>query len=306
MSTSLLKVSSAPHIHSKNSTSSIMLKVFIALLPAAGAGVYFYGMDALMVIIASMVSCILSEAVWQKLVGQKVTINDFSAAVTGLMIALVLPKNVPLWIPVIGGIFAIIIVKQFFGGLGQNIMNPALATKAFLMATWAGILTRPVTDAVTSASTATSASQQIVALKDIFIGQAAGNIGETSILAILIGGIFLIVTGIVDVKGPLSYLLTVILMFMIAKSIGIFSEDMLREIMVGATMLGIFFMANDYATIPYTGLGKIIFGIGCGVLTVVLKVYAYNSQSAYAAIIIMNLFTPLIDRFTTPKVVVNQ
>lgn len=300
MSTSLLKVSSAPHIHSKNSTSSIMLKVFIALLPAAGAGVYFYGMDALMVIIASMVSCVVSEAVWQKLVGQKVTINDFSAVVTGLMIALVLPKNVPLWIPVMGGIFAIIIVKQFFGGLGQNIMNPALATKAFLMATWAGILTRPVSDAVSGAS------EQIVTLKDIFIGQASGNIGETSILAILIGGIFLIVTGVVDIKGPLSYLLTVVVMFMITKSVGIFSEDMLREIMVGSTMLGIFFMANDYATIPYTGVGKIIFGIGCGVLTVVLKVYGYNSQSAYAAIIILNLFTPLIDRFTTPKVVVNQ
>lgn len=298
-------VSSSPHIRSNDTIKGIMRDVVIALLPAAAAGVYFFKIQALLVMIASVASCVLSEYVWQKLTKQKVTIGDYSAAVTGLLLAFNLPPTVPLWIPVVGGIFAIIIVKQFFGGLGQNFMNPALAARAFLLASWPVQMTSWVVDGVSSATPLgilKEGGTALPSLVDVFIGHVGGCIGETSALALIIGGLYLLYKRVISWRIPVSYIGTVFVLMGILGRHGFMSGNPVYEIFAGGLMLGAIFMATDYSTSPITPLGQIIMGIGCGLLTSIIRIYGGYPEGVSYSIIIMNLFVPIIDKYTAPKV----
>lgn len=293
-------VSSSPHIRAKDTTKSVMRDVVIALLPATAASIYFFKLEALLVILASVLSCVGAEYIWQKALKRKVTIGDLSAVVTGLLLAFNLPPSVPLWIPVIGGAFAIIIAKQFFGGLGQNIVNPALVARAFLLASWPTPMTTWTLDGVTTATplAALKAGTQAPGLMDVFIGNVGGCLGETSALALIIGGAYLIFKHVIDWRIPVSYIGTTFIITAIAGRAG----NPLYELFAGGLMLGAFFMATDYATSPITPLGRIIFGVGCGALTGIIRILGGYPEGVSYSILIMNLFVPLIERWTTPKI----
>ncbi|PRR78136.1 Electron transport complex protein RnfD [Clostridium liquoris] len=302
--TTMYTVSSSPHIRAKDTTQSIMRDVIIGLLPAAIAGVYFFKLKALLVILVSVISCVASEYIWQKAAKQKNTTGDLSAVVTGLLLAFCLPASVPLWIPVIGGIFAIIIVKQFFGGIGQNIMNPALAARAFLLASWPVLMTTWTLDGVTTATPLAILKGKEVtgavapSLMNVFIGHVGGSIGETSALALLIGGAYLLYKHVIDWRIPVTFIGTT---FVITAIVGR-APNPFYELFTGGLMLGAIFMATDYATSPITPKGKIIFGVGCGVLTSIIRILGGYPEGVCYSIIIMNLFVPLIERWTTPKI----
>ena len=293
---SMYTVSSSPHIRSKENTQSIMRDVILALLPATFAGIYFFKLQAFLVIFVSILSCVLAEALWQKLAHQKITITDLSAVVTGLLLAFNLPPSVPLWLPVVGSFFAIIIVKQFFGGLGQNFMNPALAARAFLLASWPVLMTTWTLDGVTSATPLAIikvGGTQVPPLFNAFIGHMGGCIGETSSAALLLGGAYLIFKKVISLRIPVSFIGTTFLIMTIAGR----SMPPLYELFAGGLMLGAIFMATDYATSPITPTGKLIFGVGCGFLTSVIRIWGGYPEGVSYAIIIMNLFVPLIDKF---------
>jgi len=273
-----------------------MRDVIIALLPATFAGLYFFKLQAFLVIFISILSCVSAEALWQKLAGQKITIKDFSAVVTGLLLAFNLPPSVPLWLPVVGSFFAIFIVKQFFGGLGQNFMNPALAARAFLLASWPVQMTTWTIDAVTSATPLAIikiGGIPVPPLFDIFIGHVGGCIGETSALALLLGGFYLILRKVISWRIPVSFIGTTFLIMTFAGR----SMPPLYELFAGGLMLGAIFMATDYTTSPITPTGKLIFGVGCGFLTSVIRIWGGYPEGVSYSIIIMNLFVPLIDKF---------
>lgn len=298
--TTMYTVSSSPHIRAKETTTSIMRDVIIALLPATLASVYFFKLQALIVILVSILSCVAAEYIWQKANKRKVTIGDLSAVVTGLLIAFNLPASVPLWIPVVGGFFAIIIAKQFFGGLGQNIVNPALVARAFLLAAWPKEMTTWTLDGVTTATplAALKAGTQAPALMDVFIGNVGGCLGETSALALIIGGVYLLAKHVIDWRIPVTYIGTTFIITAIAGRAG----NPVYELFAGGLMLGAFFMATDYATSPITPIGRIIFGVGCGVITSIIRILGGYPEGVSYSILIMNLFVPLIERWTTPKV----
>ncbi len=300
-------LSSSPHVRSSETTSSIMRDVIIALLPATVLGIVFFGLSALLVVLLSVVSAIAAEAVLQLLMKKKVTISDGSAAVTGLLLALNLPPSVPLYIPVIGSVFAIAIVKQCFGGLGCNFINPALAARAFLMVSWPPQMTT-WTMPVDAVSTATPLAALKVAgagapspYLDMFLGNVGGCIGETSALALIIGGLYLIIRRVIDPRIPFVYIATVALFTWVAGSEGLFSGDALYHILAGGLMLGAFFMATDYATSPMSGKGKVIFALGCGVLTSVIRLWGGYPEGVSYSILLMNLVVPLIDRAFKPR-----
>lgn len=315
----LLVVSHSPHISSKDTVSRIMLDVIIALIPAMIAGVLVFGYRALVVTVVSVLSCVFFEWVWNKLVKKQSSINDFSAIVTGLLLAFNLPVTIPLWMVVIGAFFAIVIVKQFFGGLGHNFMNPALGARAFLLASWSLSMTTWVAphtavpfwntaDVVSSATplVAYSGVEGVVAelpsYFNLFIGNVGGCIGETSVLAILIGAAYLIIRKVIRIRVPLIYLATVALgSWIFAGSNGLFTGDGLYQIMAGGVMLGAFFMATDYSTTPYTPVGQIIFALGCGIITVLIRVWGGYPEGCSYSILLMNIATPLIDKLTAPK-----
>ena len=289
-------VSSSPHIRAKENTQTIMKNVIIALLPAAFAGTYFFKFQAFLVILVSILTCVGAEALWQKLAHQKITVTDLSAVVTGLLLAFNLPPSVPLWIPIVGGFFAIIIVKQFFGGLGHNFMNPALAARAFLLASWPVQMTTWTLDNVTSAtplSIMKVGGTQVPPLFNVFIGHVGGCIGETSALALLIGGAYLIFKKVINWRIPVSFMGTTFLIMCIAGR----SMPPIYELFTGGLMLGAIFMATDYTTSPITPTGKIIFGIGCGFITSVIRIWGGYPEGVSYSIILMNLFVPLIDKF---------
>lgn len=305
MANTMYTVSSSPHIRSKNSISSIMRDVLIALLPATAASIYFFKVQALLVILVSVTSCVGAEAIWQKLTKQKIRIGDYSAAVTGLLLAFNMPPSVPLWIPVVGGVFAIIIVKQFFGGLGQNFMNPALAARAFLMSAYPVQMTTWTVDGVSSATTLgvlKEGGQALPSLWNLFIGNVGGTIGETSAAALLIGGLYLLYKRVISWRIPVTYIGTVFILTWVLGRNGLFTGNPLMEILAGGLMLGAIFMATDYASSPITPWGQIIMGIGCGILTSIIRLYGGYPEGVSYSILIMNLFVPLIDKFTTPKV----
>ncbi|MGL4774592.1 MAG: RnfABCDGE type electron transport complex subunit D [Clostridium sp.] len=283
-------ISPAPHIHKGDGVNKIMLDVIIALLPVAGAGVYFYEVDAVKILVAAVLASLGSEMLWNKFVKKGPWITDLSPIVSGLMVGLILPTYVPLWIPVVGAIFATILVKQFFGGLGQNFMNPAAATKAFLIASWAAVMAKPVVESVSSASTAVV--EETVTLLDRIIGQQSGNIGETSILAIIVGGLYLVLRRRINLRAPLTFLIV---------SYGMCSYLGRDGLLSGAFFLVAIFMTTEYATTPMTRVGQYIFGFGAGLIAALIVVQGYNPEGPYYAIIIMNLTTPVIEYLTTKK-----
>lgn len=305
MSEPILTLSSSPHIRCNESIQSIMRDVLIALLPATLAGVYFFKWRAALVVIVSMLAAVASEYIWQKCTHQDITISDCSAMVTGLLIALNVPPTLPLWMVALGSAFAIIVVKQFFGGLGQNIVNPALIGRAFLLACWPVAMTTWTLDGVTTATPLALLKAGETALPTIsqaFLGNIGGCIGETSALALLIGGTYLLYKKIISWHIPAFYIGTVAILTTILGRNGFMTGNGLYEIFTGGLMIGAFFMATDYTTSPITKKGQIVFAIGCGLLTTLIRIYSgsYPEGVSYS-ILIMNLFVPLIDKYITPK-----
>ena len=305
----LLHVSSSPHIRSKIKTDSIMGMVVIALLPALLSGVLNFGWRALLLTGISVGTCVVTEFVYERLMHKKVTIRDCSAVVTGLLLALNLPSGAPWWIPVVGGVFAILIVKQLFGGLGQNIMNPALAARCFLLLSFAGPMTdfRP-TRGVTQFADSVSGATPLAALKagesvdlwSMFMGNTMGTIGETSVLALLVGAAFLLVMKVIDLRIPLSYLGSFLVFLILFGGYGFDVEFLLAHLCGGGLMLGAWFMATDYVTTPITKSGQILYGILLGVLTGLFRIMGGSAEGVSYAIIFGNLLIPLIERITVP------
>ncbi len=297
----LMKVSSNPHIRSKASTSSIMLAVVIALLPAAGFGIYNFGLDALILILVTVLSTVLTEYIFEKILGKKSTIGDYSAVVTGLLLALNLPSSAPWWIGVIGGIFAILVVKMLFGGLGQNFMNPALGARCFLLISFTSIMTNFDCDAYTGATPlAALKNGEVVDIYNMVIGKTAGTIGETSMIAIIIGACFLILVGVIDLRIPGSYIVSFVIFITIFGGHGLDYSFISAHLAGGGLMLGAFFMATDYVTRPVTVKGQYVFGILLGILTGIFRIFGASAEGVSYAIIIGNLLVPLIERVTLP------
>ncbi len=299
-------MSSSPHVRASETTSRIMRDVIIALLPATAFGVYIFGLNVLMVVLVSVVFAMLTEAVIQLLMHKKVTVSDGSAAVTGLLLALNLPPSVPFWIPMLGSVFAIAIVKQAFGGIGHNFINPALAARAFLLASWPTLMTTwtiPGADAVSAATPlgALKMGEALSSYQNMFIGNIGGCIGETSAIALIVGGLYLIARRVIDPRIPVVYIGTVALFTWIAGPQGLFTGDALYHILGGGLMLGALFMATDYTTSPMSGTGKIVFAAGCGVLTSVIRLWGGYPEGVSYSIMIMNLVVPLIDKAFVPK-----
>ena len=313
-----LIVSSSPHIRGKDSISDTMLDVVLALMPAAFAAVFFFGQRALAVMLVSVVSCVGFEALYQLISRQKVTIKDYSAVVTGMLMAYTLPVTTPYFMVVIGAFVAIVITKQLFGGLGQNCMNPALIGRAFLLAafptsitTWAagrvGIF--DAADAVTAATPlSTEYAGTMPTAFEQFLGRMSdgsiigGSLGETCAAALILGGAYLVVRRVISLRIPLAYILTVALMSFIPGKNPAFQGQPLLAVLSGGVMLGAIFMATDYTTSPTTKWGQVIFGIGCGAITSVIRLFGGYPEGVTYAILLMNVLTPLLDRWTKPRV----
>ncbi len=309
-----LFVSPSPHRATSVSTTKIMLMVIIALLPSALAGCVFFGPRAALVLAVCMVSCVVFEALSRKIMKRDMTINDLSAVVTGLLLGMNLPSTVPIYVAVIGSFIAIVIVKQLFGGIGQNFANPAIAARIVLMLSFATDMTNwavpyaysGVTDAVTGATPLVtewvSYTEGGVAYKmapyslgEMFFGETGGCIGETCAAAILAGGLFLIITGIISAATPVTFVGSfAVLTFLYTGSL----NETLYAVLAGGLLLGAFFMATDYATTPITVKGKIIFGIGCGVVTFIIRNFGSFPEGVSFSILLMNLLTPYIDKLT--------
>ena len=266
-------ISSSPHIRSKVTTSNIMLMVIIALLPATAFGVYNFGLSALLVVVITTAAAVLTEYAYQKLMHRKVTIGDYSAALTGLLLALNLPAEAPWWMCVLGSVFAILVVKQVFGGLGQNFMNPALGARCFLLISFTGRMTTFVYDGVSGATPlALLKAGEKVDVLDMFLGNIAGTIGETSVVALLIGGVFLVAMGIISLRIPLTYIITFSIMVIAIGGHGFDLTYLAAHLCGGGLMLGAWFMATDYVTSPITPKGQIVFGVCLGVLTAIFRI----------------------------------
>lgn len=306
----LLHVSSSPHVRDKVNTGNIMLTVLIALLPSALFGVYNFGPHALMLILVSILCCVATEAVYEKIVHKKLTIQDYSAAVTGLLLALNLPPNAPWWIAVIGSAFAILVVKQLFGGLGQNIMDPALAARCFLLISFTGRMTDfavpkgawgNIADTVSGATPlAALKAGESVNWVDLFFGNIQGTIGETSALAILIGAVILLVRGVIDLRIPLTYIGSFAIFVLLFGGHGFDMNYLLCHLFGGGLMLGAWFMATDYVTTPITKKGQLVYGVCLGVFTGLFRIFGGSAEGVSYAIIFCNLLVPIIERFTMP------
>lgn len=295
----LLHVSSSPHIKDRVTTSSIMLDVIIALIPTTLFGIIQFKINALLIIITTIATCVLAEYLYERFMKKTITIKDLSAVVTGLILALNLPATVPLWIPVIGGIFAIIVVKQFYGGLGQNFMNPALAARCFLLISFTGRMTNFVFDGMTSSTPlAILKNGESFDLIRMFIGNTAGTIGETSAIALFIGAMYLIIKGIIKVTVPLTYLLTFSIFTLILSPCPFDIYYLACQLCGGGLIFGAFFMATDYVTSPMDQKGQIIYGILLGILTGLFRFFGTSAEGVSYAIIISNLLVPLIDKLT--------
>lgn len=298
----LLKVSSNPHIRSKDTTSRIMLYVIISLLPAAGFGVYNFGLHALAVIIVTIASTVLTEYIYEKCMKKKITVGDLSAVVTGLLLAMNLPPMAPLWMAALGGIFAILVVKMLFGGLGQNFMNPALGARCFLMISFTSLMTNFNCDTYTGATPlAALKAGEWVDVMDMIIGRTAGTIGETSMVALIIGACILILLGVIDLKVPGSYIVTFVIFIAIFGGHGFDSQYISANLAGGGLMLGAFFMATDYVTRPITKKGQYLYGIFLGIMTGIFRVFGPSAEGVSYAIILGNLLVPLIEKVTMPK-----
>ena len=315
-----LIVSTSPHLHNKESVSKIMWWVAASLVPAGAAGVLIFGLSSLWVIIAAVISALATEALIQVLTKRKVSLIDGSAFITGLLLAYNLPPDVPLWLPVVGSCFAIAIGKQVFGGLGHNIFNPALVGRVFLMASWPKYMTTFIQplyagagfaqsmnyDAVTCATPLALLKEgrlaEQISYINLFLGNRPGCIGEVCIAALLAGAIFLFIKGYISWHIPITYVLTTAVFTWIFGGKVLFAGDWLMHILSGGLVLGAFFMATDYVTSPLTRKGQIIFGIGCGLLTAVIRLWGGYPEGASYAILMMNAATPIIDRYTLNRI----
>lgn len=296
----ILITTSSPHIHSGESISRIMFSVAIALLLPTFAGIYFFGFRALGLVIVTSIAAILTEVIFQRLRNKPITISDGSALVTGMLLALNLPPGLPYWMAVVGAVVAISLGKQIYGGLGANPFNPALIGRVFLMITF----TTPMTTWINPVDGTTGATPLALMKMEgistdyvrLFFGNVGGSLGETSAFLIIIGGLYLIYKGYVDWRIPASYLGSVAILSVIL------GQDPVFHLLSGGLMLGAFFMATDMVTTPLSRLGKMIFGIGAGFFTVLIRLYGGYPEGVSFSILLMNAFTPLINRFTVPKI----
>ena len=301
-------VSGTPHVRSKESIQSIMRDVIIALVPATAAGIYYFGLRALILIVAAIISAVFFEWLYEKITKKPVTINDLSAVVTGLLLAMNLPASAPVWVAIVGSAFAIIFAKQLFGGLGQNFINPALAGRAFLLASYPTEMTTWVVPNGLAADAATYATP-LAQLKNgtldasrgqLVMGQVGGTIGETCAIALIIGGIYLLYKHVISWKIPVIYIATVFILFAVIGRHGM--RMPLQEIFAGGVMLGGIFMATDYASSPVTPKGQVIFAVGAGLLTYLIRTFGGYPEGVSYSILIMNCCVPLIERFTEPTI----
>lgn len=298
-----LKLSPSPHILSKKTVSGIMLDVIIALLPAAVASVLIFGYRSALVIGVCVVSAVLSEFLFQKIIKTKVLVGDLSACVTGVLLALNLPVSIPLWQAALGSVFAIVVVKGLFGGIGKNFANPAITARIMMLIAFTGTMTAytaPLSPDLASTATPLEALKamgtDLPSLKDMFLGLRGGCLGETCAAALLLGGIYLIARGIISWVTPVCYIGTV---FILALIYGGF-DYALYQVLAGGLILGAFFMATDYSTTPTRPWGKVIFGIGCGMITAAIRFYGSYPEGVSFSILLMNILTPYIDKWTRP------
>ena len=316
MSASFAPKRLSPQLRQPSTTRAMMLDVMVALTPALGMAVFFFGPRALVLTAVSMGSCVLFEALYRLLTRQRQSIGDLSACVTGLLLALSLPASAPYWVPVMGAAFAIIVVKQFYGGMGRNFMNPALAgrmlagTLPMLMTTWPQPMQKLSLTAVDAVSAPTPMSylhennlaglQGAYDLSKMFVGLIGGSMGEVSSLLLILGGLFLIWRKVINWQTPAAYIGTVAVLTFLFPKAGSSLDWMLYSIFGGGLMLGAFFMATDYATSPVTKKGQLIFGVGCGLFTVLIRYFGSYNEGVCYSIMVMNLFVPFIDKYTKP------
>ena len=301
----LLNVSSSPHVRSSVTTRNLMLDVVIAMVPAAAFGVFHFGLHALLVMIVTVAACVASEYVYEKFMNKPITIADMSAVVTGMILALNMPPEIPLWIPALGGIFAIIVVKQLYGGLGQNFMNPALAARCFLLISLALFMndfffSSIGFDSVSGATPlAAMRAGNTVDLAALITGQIPGTIGEVSAIALIIGGVYMIARKVISPKIPLIYIgTTAVFVFLFG---GFDINYTLCQVFAGGLIFGAFFMATDYVTSPITPNGQIVYGVVLGVLTGIFRLWGASPEGVSYAIILSNLLVPMIEKVTLPK-----
>lgn len=296
-------ISASPHIRDKATSSNLMLMVVIALLPATIFGIYnFRHENAWLLVVVTTATAVLSEYIYEKLMHKPVTIKDFSAVVTGLLLALNLPPTLPLWMGALGSVFAIIVVKQLFGGLGQNFMNPALAARCFLLISFTGRMTYFVYDGVTGPTPlANMRAGQAVDTMTMLLGNIRGTIGETSVLAIMVGAMFLLLMGVIDLRVPGTYIVTFVIFITIFGGHGFDAQYITAHLCGGGLMLGAWFMATDYVTSPITSRGQIVYGVCLGLLTGLFRLFGGSAEGVSYAIIIGNLLVPLIEKITLPK-----
>lgn len=302
-----MNISSSPHITSASTTRKIMLDVIIALMFPLIGGICVFGVRALLVTIVSVAGAVASEYIWNIFSKKSNTVNDLSAVVTGMLLAFCCPVSIPFWMIITGDVFAVIIAKQCFGGIGKNFVNPALAARAFMLASFPAAMTSwSVTSGAAkgwdSVSSATPlASNGEYGLSALFFGKTPGCIGETSVLLILIGAAYLLIKKVIDIRTPVSYLASIALFTWIFGGETIFSGDLVRAVLSGGVMLGACFMATDYTTSPISKKGRIVFGVGCGVINGIIRVYGNYPEGVTYAIMVMNALVPFIDKFTLPK-----
>ncbi len=297
-------ISSSPHIRSNNNVQRIMLDVIIALIPSLAFAIYFFGINALLVTLTCVITCVVAEYICKKIMKQDNSIADLSAVVTGMLLAFNLPPAVPLWTAAIGAAFAIVIVKQLFGGIGQNIINPALAGRAFLLASWPTLMTTWTLDGVTGATPLGILKEgggQMPSFWEAFVGHIGGCIGEVSSLALLLGFAYLLIRKVIKFHIPVVYIASVAIFTFIFGREGFLTGNGLYEIFLGGLFLGAIFMATDYTTTPMTIKGQVVFALGCGLLTTVIRIYGGYPEGVSYSILIMNLFVPLIDKFIVPR-----
>lgn len=300
-----LTVASSPHIRGNFRTNRIMLDVMLALLPALAVGIWMHGFRSLLVTLVAIVSCVGFEWLYSIVAKKRNTIVDGSAAVTGMLLAMTLPATVPYWLVVVGSAFAIIFVKALCGGLGQNIFNPALSARGFMMLIAPAYMVRyEGLDGVTAATPLhhmVMPSLPEESVLDMFLGNCPGSIGEVSTLALLIGGVYLVSRKVISVRIPASYLGTVAVLTLVFSKTGDPISWMLYSLFGGGVMLGAIFMATDYATSPVTPVGQIVYGIGCGALTVLFRYFGLFPEGVTYAILLMNAFVWIIDYYTAPR-----
>ncbi len=299
-----LIVSSSPHISSPVKTKNIMRDVVIALVPALIASIYYFGIRAAIVVIATVASCVISEYICRKVMKREQTIGDFSAVVTGVLLAFNLPSSVPIYVPIIGGVIAIVMGKQLFGGLGQNFVNPALLARIILMNSFPVLMTTWYPAGNFGADTVATASplgilaeggEMTYSYMDMFLGNTPGCLGETCALALLIGGIYLVAKKVISAIIPVTYIATV---FVLAFVLG---QDPLMQILSGGLFIGAIFMATDYVTSPLTNKGKFVYALCCGIITVLIRVFASLPEGVSYSIVLMNILVPHIEKLTAPK-----